>query len=453
MASTTNPIFTGSSQFSSDFQQVIQRAVSLASLPMQQVQNNVTDLQNQSSELSTLNSRFSDLESAIQALDSAAGSGSFSASVSNSGIASATVSGTPYAGSYSLEVDNVGSYSTSMSSDGLATVTDPTAGSLSDATRYSLSVGSAQFTISPSSNSLTALADAINLSGANAQATVVNIGSATSPDYRLSLQGTKLGDLPIQLTSLNGSNPNQSLLDLGPAGAPASYKIDGKPPLGIQSDSDTVTISPGLAATLVAGGTTTVSVNRSTAAISNALQNLVTAYNAVQAEIGKNRGQGTGGLNGQSILQQLSGTLEGVLQYSTGTSGISSLTSLGITSDKNGVLSFDGSTFASATAGNLDQLASFLGSAAKGGFLKSVSDSLNALTDPSSGAITTAINSAQDRITTDNQTISNDQDKVNRLQTNLQQQLAAADAAIATMEQQFLYLNEMFTAMQQNKTG
>jgi len=408
MATSTSAIFTGSSQFSSDFQQVITRAVSIASLPMQQVQNDLTGLQTQSSELSTLNGKFTALGSALQSLDSALGTGSYSASVSDTSVASAALSGTPYTGTYQIEVGNPGAYATSMSSDGLTTVADPTAAGISDATSYSLAVGTSQFTINPNSNTLSALANAINLSGADAQATVVNIGSASFPDYRLSLQGTQLGDQPIQLTSLNGSHPNQALLTAGAKGVSASYTVNGKPSEGIQSNTPTVTISPGVSATLLGAGTTTVTVSQSTSAVSAALSNLVDAYNAAEAEIANNRGQGTGGLNGQSILMTASSALQGMFEYSTGNNGISSLESLGITSDANGVLSFDPSAFATATAGNMSQLSAFLGSSTTGGFLQSATNAINSLTDSTSGAITTEISDVQGQITKDNQTISND---------------------------------------------
>jgi flagellar hook-associated protein 2 len=363
---STSGIFTGSSQFSSDFQQVISRAVSFASLPLQQAQNEVNSLQAQSTELGTLNSRFTAMESVLRSLDSAAGTGSYSATVSDKTIASAALTGTPYAGTYTIEVDSTGAYATSLSSDGLPAVTDPDAGSMSDAANYTLTAGGFSATITPKTKTLTALANAINLSGANVQATVVNIGSASSPDYRLSLQGTKLGDLPIQLIAKDGSHPNQTLLTNGPAGSPAVYKVNGKPPQGIQSDTAAVTISPGLSVSLLNNGTATVTVGRNMTGVSDALSNLVAAYNATTAEIGKNRGTGTGGLNGQSILRTLSDALEQIVHYNSGGSGISSLASIGITADKNGVLSFNSSVFTSATTAHSDQLTAFLGSAGGG---------------------------------------------------------------------------------------
>jgi flagellar capping protein FliD len=99
---TTNAVFTGSSNFSSDFQQVVKRAVAIASLPISQMQNEVGVLQSQSSSLGSLSSTFSALQSAVKNLESALGLGSFTSSLSGTGVASASLSGTPLPGTFSL---------------------------------------------------------------------------------------------------------------------------------------------------------------------------------------------------------------------------------------------------------------------------------------------------------------------------------------------------------------
>jgi len=458
MGTTSSAIFTGSSQFSSDFQQVISRAVSIASLPMQAMQTDVTNLQSQSTELGTLNTKLGTLQSAVASLDSALGQGSYTAASSTPATASVALTGTPSPGSVSVEVDDVGAYASAMSSDGLPTVTDPTQSSVSTAASYVLTVGTATYTITPQANTLSSLAGAINsTSGANVQATLVNLGTTSSPDYRISLQGTQLGDQPIQLDANvinpDGTTTEQDLLTPGATGAPATYRIDGSPAAPadpLSSNSPTITVSPGVSVTLLGTGTTTISVGQNTNAVSQALSSFVTAYNAVTTELNTNHGTGTGALQGQSILSTLSDTLEQITGYSTGNSGISSLTSLGLSFDDKGVLSFNAATFATATSGNLGQLASFLGSTTAGGFLKAANDALTGLTDPNTGTVEGGILSVQDQITTENQTISDQQDRITTLTNNLNAQMAAADAAIATMEQQYSYLQEMFTAMQQS---
>ncbi len=67
MSSTPAPItFNGSSTYSSAFQQVITRAVNIASLPMESLQNDITNLSSQQSELTTIGTDFTALQTAVQ---------------------------------------------------------------------------------------------------------------------------------------------------------------------------------------------------------------------------------------------------------------------------------------------------------------------------------------------------------------------------------------------------
>ncbi len=449
--SSTSAIFTGNSQFSGDFQQAISRAVSFASLPMQQMQNQVSTLQAQSSELNTLSGDFSSLQSAITNLNSALGLLSYYSTSSSQGVATASLSGTPSAGSYTVEVDTLGTRASAMSSDGLAKVTDPTVSGLSDATTYSLTIGDATYQISTTDTSLSGLAEAINASSAGVQATVVNVGSQGSTDYRLSIQDTSMEDVQIHLQAANGQSPGTSLLSPLNAGAPTTYRVNGKPAASsdpLSTSSSKITLAPGVSVNLTGAGTTTITVGQNADGVSSALQSLVSAYNTVHTEINTNRGQGTGALQGQSLLSSLTDVLQQITGYSTGSSGISSLTSLGLEFDQNGALSFDSNTFGTATDGQIAQLASFLGSTSTSGFLKMASDSLNGLTDPVSGIFATSTATLQDSVTRDNQSISDDQARIVDMTNSLNKQMAAADAAVASLEQQYSYLAQMFQQMQ-----
>ncbi len=453
MSSSVSGIFTGNSQFSTSFQQVISRAVSFASLPMQQMQSEVATLQAQSSELNTLNGDFSNLQSSIATLNNALSLGSYTAVSSNTAVATASLSGTPAAGTYTVEVDTMGAHASAMSSDGLTTVTDPSVSGISDATSYTLSVGDNSYTINTSDVSLSGLANAINSSSAGVQATVVNVGSQGSTDYRLSIQDGKMEAVTIQLTSLNGSS-NGDLLSPLADGQPTTYRVNGKPAVDsdpLSTSGSVITLAPGVSVTPAGAGTTAITVGQNASGVSVALQGFVTAYNTVKAEINTNRGQGTGALQGQSVLSSLSQVLNQITGYSTGTDGISSLTSLGLEFDQTGVLSFNSSTFASATQGQLTQLAGFLGSTTTGGFLKTANDALNGLTDSTSGVFQSSINNLKDSITRDNQSISDDQDRIYNMTMNLNSQMASADSAIAALEQQYSYLSEMFQQMQINQ--
>src|SRR5579863_6251913 len=222
---TTPATFNGSSTYAADLQQVITQAVTVASIPLNQLNSNVTTLQGQSTELGYLQNGFNLIQTALQGLTTAATGGSLSASVADNTIATANLnsSAAVAAGTYTLNVINTGSPTTSISNASLPAVSDPSASSISTSGTYTLSVNGSNFTITPTTNSLNALAQAINSSGAGVSATVLNLGSPSAPDYNLSLQSTALGDIPIQL------NDGTNLLTTLSTGAPAQYQINGQP--------------------------------------------------------------------------------------------------------------------------------------------------------------------------------------------------------------------------------
>jgi flagellar hook-associated protein 2 len=438
--STSSSIFSGASRYSSDFQQIIDRAVAIASLPKAQMENVKSSLSSQSSALSAVDAKFTALQSAIAGLGSA--TESYSSSVSDGTVASASVSAGAMEGTYQIEVVDLGSYTLAMSKDGLTQVSEPSSQNISSSTAYTLTVDGVDYEISLSSGTLSALAEAINASGAPVQATVVNIGSSSSPDYRLSLQSTGLGDISIQL-----NDGTSGLIDVISAGSPASYKVNGQPSEAISSDSRTVTISPGVSVTMLKAGTAQITVSHNTAAISTALASFATAYNAAVDELDKHRGKDAGALKGSSLLYTLAQSLRELAGYDSGSGAITSLTSLGLVYDDKGKLSLDSTAFNDATDGQFAALAEFLGASSTGGFLKFATDLMDGLEDSTGGILKTAMGSLQDQITWQDNRISEEEDRIDQLQQSLVQRMAEADAAIAALERQVLYFTNLFDAM------
>jgi flagellar capping protein FliD len=70
------------------------------------------------------------------------------------------------------------------------------------------------------------------------------------------------------------------------------------------------------------------------------------------------------------------------------------------------------------------------------------------LEDPSAGLLKTAESDMQTQITNIGNQITTKQNQVDQLQTTLTNQMAAADAMISSMEQQYSYLTSMFQAQQ-----
>jgi flagellar hook-associated protein 2 len=437
-ASLANPqsSTTGSSTFASDLQASVNRALEIASLPMEELQNDQSTISGQVSELNTLGGLFNSLQTSLDAIGGTGGS-SVQAVVSDQSVLSASVTGSPLPGTYTVQVLNAGSSSSAISNSATP-VTDPATQDISSSSSFTLTVGTSTYTVTASD--LNDLAAAINSSGAPVQAVVVNLGSPSSPNYQLSLQATGLGNVALQLS--DGTNLLTSLN----TGTDASYTVDGQPPTGISTDSSTVTIAPGLSVDLAAVGTSTVTVSSSLSSVSSELSSFVTAYNAAFAELEKNFGQNGGALVGDSTVLDMQQALNQMINYSGAGGSITSLAQLGVEFTQQGTLTFDSSAIAGLSSSQINDALTFLGGTTTGGFLEYANNTLNGITDPVAGSVATETQTLQSESQNNQTQITNDQAQLALMQTSLQTQMAQANALIATLQTRTTFLEGLFQA-------
>ena len=441
-SSITLPTFSGSSSYSSSFQTVLDDAVESASLPMQQMQDEVTTLTNQQSALTTLEGDFVALQGAIASIDAAV-QGAPSATSSDNSVVTANAGSNALAGSYTIEVDNAGSSSIALSNAGSTTVTDPSSQSISSSSSFTLTVNGVSTTIAPTGNTLDDLVTAIKNANAGVSATIVNMGGSSGADYRLVLTEDSLG--PDTTLQLNDGTSN--LMTLLSSGSLAKYKVNGST-TDVTSSSSQITLSPGLTVTIqpdaAAGSSATVTVTTDYSGLSTALSNFVTAYNSAVTAAQAQTGQNAGALSGDGTVYQLEDILDNIAEYTgSGSGSVNSLTALGLDLDSTGQLSFDSSTFSSQ---NTSDIQSFLGSASTGGFLQMATNAATSATDSSTGIIENNVNLLQAQITNENTQISTQQNMINNMETNLETKLSAADAAIATLQSEKTYFEDLFQA-------
>lgn len=443
--STSPTVFTGASAYSNDFQAVIARAIAIRSLGLNALSTGKARIIAESAAVSSLDTAFTNLQTAITAIGASTGASSMSAAVSTSGFVQPALAAAALPGSYSIEVTNLGAATNTLSKDGQIVVTEPAAQNLSAGTTFTLTVNGVDTTITPAGTSLNSLVTALNANTAlHVQASIVNIGPSGAPDYRLALQSTKLGANAIQLS--NGATP---LLDTLSTGTLATYKINSLA-TNITSDSRTITLAPGVTVALLqqspVGVASTITITRSTTSTSNALSAFAVAYNAAVSEIDKSRGATAGILAGHSLLSTLSQSLRGISSYSSGAASLPNLTSLGFSFDKNGVLSFDPVTFGVAAAGNTTALYTLLGDTTSG-FIQAANTVLTALEDSTVGTIKTtvasltALSNAQDTL------IANEQARVDQFRVDLTNRISAADALIASLQQQVTFVTGLFASI------
>jgi flagellar hook-associated protein 2 len=307
--------------------------------------------------------------------------------------------------------------------------------------KYQLSFGGVAYNLSPSDNSASAIVSDINAKyGDKVTAGVVDLGSASAHDYRITLTARAPGDWkPDVLVSGVDLQQQQT------TGSLAHYIVNdsGK---DVSSSTRSITIATGINVSLLAkdsGTPVTITIVRPTSGISEALSQFTDAYNNVVDELDKQRAA-DGALSGQSLARTLSQTLSGLTAYA-GTGGLS-LADLGVELDKTGHLTFQSFTLIAADLSDSSAVTAFLGSTTSG-FLKTANDALTQIRDENSGFLSQARTATDDQIEALAGTIEEKQARVDEQIERLREQMAAADSLIASMQQQYSYMSSMIAAM------
>jgi flagellar hook-associated protein 2 len=342
------------------------------------------------------------------------------------------------AGSPSLQTQQIPALSLSSAS------WNATADAAGTRSTYNLMVGTTKYAFTPADNSAASVAAAINsVYGSQVHASVVDLETGGNPDYRIALQGPAGTTYDIQKTTATSYQSEQT------AGSLASYEVNNSGVVNTSTTRD-ITVSTGVTATLVglSGGTPVgITVTRSTSALNTALSGFTDAYNAAVTEVLNQQGQSGGALQGQSIVGQLSNILSSISTYSS-SGQFNVLEDLGMALGTNGQITYNPLTLMSADLSSSTGVTAFLGSATGGGFLKAATDALTSVEDSVTGLLKTSETDTKSQIASLTTTIAAKQATVDAMQLQMQNQMAAADALIASMEQQYNYLSGLFQAEQ-----
>jgi flagellar hook-associated protein 2 len=203
--------FVGVSQYSSDFQSVIQRAVQIAQLPVQALQNSQTTVQNEQQALTALEPDLTSVGSAIAALGTLAANGGLSANSSNSNMVSAVNTGAT--GQTSYTISDITSLASAAQETSLTGYANSTTTAVSASGYVNLVVGSNTYQLNISgNNNLAGLASAINKAGAGVTASILTTGTGSAPDY-LTISASNPGATTLQLNDL--TKPNDLISSTG----------------------------------------------------------------------------------------------------------------------------------------------------------------------------------------------------------------------------------------------
>ena len=238
MGTTGSLYFSGISTYSSDFQSIIDRAVSIAQLPVKKLQNEQTDNLNKKQALIALNPAVAGLGAAVATLGTLAANHGVSASSSDSTTVSVLNSGATAPATYTIS--NISSLAAPASETSVANYADSKKTPVSISGHVDLVAGSNTYHLDISSNnSLVGLRDAINNAGAGVNASILTAAGANYLSVTANNSGATtlhLNDVPLDLITNTGS------------GSETSTKT--------YADTTTVPVSANNHVDLVAGSTT-----------------------------------------------------------------------------------------------------------------------------------------------------------------------------------------------------
>jgi flagellar hook-associated protein 2 len=421
--------------------------------------NQLTDQQNsldaQVSAYGTFTSALDTLQASLTSLEDPSQLAGYDATVADKTIASATTTSDAVAGQYSFEVQNLASAASLTSQPSASASSTVGTGTLQ------ISVGGAtsSITIDSTNNTLSGIAAAINSNPNNPGVTASII--TASDGARLVLTGTTTGLSNAITVTQSGGDGGLSSLTYDPAhnvtnltqtqaAQDANFTING---FAATSPSNQVTSAiTGVTLNLVggsaAGTPTTLTISPDTTAATTAIGSFVTALNGVLSSIQTLTGynattQTAGALNGNATLESFQNQLENILDQvnSAGSTGVNSLSDLGITADADGSFDSSATKLSNALSSSLSSVGTLLGGA--NGIATKLNSLINGYTEP--GGLLATINTG---LQSSLKNVANQQTELTAelatYSATLTSEYNAMDTAVAALKETQTYLTAEF---------
>jgi flagellar hook-associated protein 2 len=397
--------------------------------------------------VSDLASKLSALASKAKAFTTAADARSFTATTSDSTRIGVAVSGSAQPGTYAIRVNSLARAETTVS----RTFLSANAGVLG-AGSVSIAAGTdTPVTITyGATDSLAAIADKINSSGARATASVLHDGTT----YRLMINARDSGTA----AALSFTDGGDSLALANPGNVKviaedAEIELNG---ITITRGTNVLSdVLPGVTLTLskthlVDDADTVIGVNSDAKGVRERVQGLLDSYNAVADVLdsqlrydGVAKGQDT--LFGDSMLRGLQLRF-GALTTSERThdAGTTSLGNLGISRDTHGKLTINSTKFDAAVAADPSALEDLLLGDGQVGMGKALSDLASEYTKSTDGLLAGKTKALDARIKGYTDQIDRIESSAVRLESTLSAQFSALEQLMVSLRNQQNYLSSLF---------
>jgi len=344
---------TGLSGSGLDTTQIVSDLMDVERIPYTNLTTKKTNLQSEQAVFRQLNTKLSNLQNLARDLQYSSAYDKNTAKFSSSGTATATVGEAAIKGSYNIEVLELAKHE--------ITGVSGIKGSDVDLKNAEFKIGSKTIkiadlgTFSTNADALKALVTKINSNPTEygGKATLVDVSG--NGEYRLNINAVKGGDQDIDFTL--GANTSTSVQ----AASDAKLKIDGIEVT--RSTNEINDLIDGVTLNLTSKGTTTLSVERDTDAITSSVESFVNAYNDLMDLINTNLAKpesddSINPLQGDTTLKSLKDDLYSLFTgiVTEGNQFVGFMEELGLSVDKyagsgtklTGKIAFDKTAFANA---------------------------------------------------------------------------------------------------------
>lgn len=431
----------------------------------QQRSARITPFENRISSLTETNDSLGKLKELLSNLQTAASGfrtlngGVVAKNVTSSSepILTATASNAAQVGSYDIDISQRASNATFSFDDRFSSATDAINSSISDASTqrnvsFQVGQGSNAETVDITVSSTTSAQDFVdefNSQSSSATASLVNTGTASTPSYAIVVnsnnEGEDLGSIQLlavgsEITSAGSGAFTSSTLDQA---TNLQFTVDGIAGT-IERSSNTVNdLFDGVSFTAQGTGSATISIANDASASSASVKDFVDAYNDLVNYISEGnsitRDEGGseitnifGALTSTSIDENALSSIKSVFASSSLSDGQTRiLADLGITTQRDGTLSFNEDTFTQALQDDAGGV---------GNLLANVGESLGAVDGTIAqfvrfnGLIPSAISSNQNEISTLQSRISDIESSLAKQEQSLTARFSRLEALIGQMQ-------------------
>lgn len=358
-----------------DVNSIVSQLMTAERQPLTRLQTQEKKLQTQISAYGKLRSSLDKFNTAMSNLSSTSKFELYKAASGDAKVFDATASSTAKSGSYNITANNLAQSHKMGSATSLSTATF---GGTNAADSLDFTVGAQSFSV--------------NIYNAGAGMTLSEISSAINANAtNTSLSATVVtgdgGNQQLILTSKTSGYANRVQLAFGGSVTAATLnladknvKADGVTPIASLNELDASLSVDGFAMTrssnsindvitgvtldLKAPGTTSLTVNRDTTAVSTAIKGMVDSYNELQKTVG---GLKSGDLKGDSTLNNITSRVRSVLNTPTASGVYKTLGEVGILTNRtDGTLEVNQATLDKALAKDFSGVASLFGNGTDG---------------------------------------------------------------------------------------